>query len=42
MRRIEFGAGLLLVATGVLVFTNSLQALSGTLLDWFPWLAAIG
>jgi cytochrome c-type biogenesis protein len=42
MRKIEFGAGLLLVATGVLVFTNSLQALSGYLLDWFPWLAVIG
>lgn len=42
MRKIEFGAGLLLAITGILVFTNTLQTFSGALLDWFPWLAKIG
>jgi len=42
MRKIEFGAGALLVLTGALIFTNTLQTFSGTLLDWFPWLAKIG
>jgi cytochrome c-type biogenesis protein len=42
LRKVEFGAGALLVLTGVLIFTNSLGQFSYFLLDLFPWLATIG
>jgi cytochrome c-type biogenesis protein len=42
LRKIEFGAGALLVLTGILIFTNSLGQFSYFLLDLFPWLATIG
>ena len=42
LRKVEFGAGALLVLTGILIFTNSLGQFSYFLLDLFPWLATIG
>lgn len=42
LRKVEIGAGALLVLTGVLIFTNSLGQFSYFLLDLFPWLATIG
>lgn len=42
LRKVEFGAGVLLVLTGILIFTNSLGQFSYYLLDLFPWLATIG
>ncbi len=42
LRKVEIGAGVLLVATGILIFTNSLGQFSYFLLDLFPWLATIG
>lgn len=42
LRKVEFGAGALLVLTGILIFTNSLGQFSYVLLDLFPWLATIG
>jgi cytochrome c-type biogenesis protein len=42
LRRIEIGAGLLLIGTGALILTGSLQALASYLLDLFPALAKLG
>ncbi len=42
LRKVEIGAGALLVLTGILIFTNSLGQFSYFLLDLFPWLATIG
>jgi cytochrome c-type biogenesis protein len=42
LRKVEFGAGALLVLTGILIFTNNLGQFSYFLLDLFPWLATIG
>ncbi len=42
LRKVEWVAGGLMVATGVLIFSNSLQVLSYWLLDVFPFLATIG
>lgn len=42
MRAVEIAMGLLLVATGVAIFTSALQSLGNILLDWFPWLQNIG
>jgi cytochrome c-type biogenesis protein len=42
LRKVEMAAGALLVATGILIFTNSLGKFSYFLLDAFPWLANIG
>ncbi len=42
MRLIEIAIGLLLVATGVAIYTTALQSLGNILLDWFPWLQNIG
>lgn len=42
LRKVEIGAGALLVLTGILIFTSSLGQFSYWLLDTFPWLAAIG
>ena len=42
IRKVEIGAGALLVLTGVLILTNSLQALGFYLLELFPALATIG
>ena len=42
IRKVEVATGALMVATGVLIFSNSLQVLSYWLLDAFPFLATIG
>jgi cytochrome c-type biogenesis protein len=42
IRKVEVGAGALLVVTGVLILTNSLQILGFYLLEVFPALATIG
>ena len=42
IRKVEVGAGALLTATGVMIFTNSLQTLGFYLLEVFPALGAIG
>ncbi len=42
MRKLEIGAGLLLVVTGILIFTSSLGQFSYWLLDTFPFLARFG
>lgn len=42
MHKVEIGAGALLVVTGVMIFTNSLQALGFYLLEVFPALGTIG
>ncbi len=42
LRKVEVAAGALLVATGVLIFTNSLQVLSYWLLEAVPALGEIG
>jgi cytochrome c-type biogenesis protein len=42
LRKVEMAAGVLLVITGILIFTSSLGQFSYWLLDVFPWLAAIG
>lgn len=42
LRKVELVAGGLMVATGVLIFSNSLQVLSYWLLEVFPFLATIG
>jgi len=42
MRKVETAAGLLLVATGLLIFTDNLGQFSYFLLETFPWLAKIG
>ncbi len=42
LRKVEIAAGGMLVATGVLIFFNSLQVLSYWLLEVFPFLATIG
>ena len=42
IRKVEMGAGALLVVTGVMMFTNSLQTLGFYLLETFPALGAIG
>ena len=41
LRKVELAAGRPMVATGVLIFTNSLQLLSYWLLDAFPFLVTI-
>ncbi|MEE8246479.1 MAG: cytochrome c biogenesis protein CcdA, partial [Alphaproteobacteria bacterium] len=40
--KVEKGAGALLVATGVLIFTNTLQTFGFYLLEAFPVLGTIG
>lgn len=42
LRKVEIAAGGMMVATGVLIFFNSLQVLSYWLLEAFPLLATIG
>jgi cytochrome c-type biogenesis protein len=42
MRAVEMAMGLLLVATGIAIFTSSLQGLGNILLEWFPALQNIG
>ncbi len=42
IHKVELVAGGLMVATGVLIFSNSLQVMSYWLLDVFPFLATIG
>ena len=42
IRKVEVGAGALLVLTGVLILTNSLQVIGFYLLEAFPVLATIG
>lgn len=42
MRVVEIVLGLLLVATGIAIFTSALQGLGNILLDWFPGLQNIG
>ena len=42
LHKVEMVAGALLVATGILIFTNSLGELSAYILEAFPWLAQIG
>jgi cytochrome c-type biogenesis protein len=42
MRAVEITIGLLLVATGIAIFTSSLQGLGNLLLDWFPALQNVG
>ncbi len=42
VRKVEFAAGGLLAASGVLIFTNSLSQFGFYLLDWFPALGRIG
>ena len=42
MRMIEIGTGILLAATGILIYLGSLQNLAGYLLDWIPFLAKLG
>ena len=40
--RFEIGTGVLLIATGFLIFTNQLQIIAIWMLDMFPGLATIG
>ena len=42
IRKVEIATGLLLVATGVAIFTGDLSRLAFFLLEVFPWLAEIG
>ncbi len=42
LHKVEVGTGLLLIVTGVLIFTNQLQILAIWLLELFPGLATIG
>jgi cytochrome c-type biogenesis protein len=42
MRTVEIGTGILLIATGVLIFTNKLQIIAIWMLELFPGLATIG
>jgi len=42
LHKVEIAAGILLVLTGILIFTSSLGQFSYFLLDLFPWLATIG
>lgn len=42
MRKIEIGAGSLLVVTGVMIAMGTLQTLGNLLLDWFPGMATLG
>ncbi|MCG8690715.1 MAG: cytochrome c biogenesis protein CcdA [Minwuiales bacterium] len=42
IRKVELATGALMVATGALIFSNSLQVLSYWMLDAFPFLATIG
>ena len=42
IRKVEVATGALMVTTGVLIFSNSLQVLSYWMLDLFPFLATIG
>ena len=42
LHKVEVGAGALLIVTGVMIFTNSLQTLGFYLLELFPALANIG
>ncbi len=42
LHKVEMGAGALLVVTGVMIFTNSLQSMGFYLLEMFPALGNIG
>ncbi|MGC6472958.1 MAG: cytochrome c biogenesis CcdA family protein [Parvibaculales bacterium] len=42
MRTIEISTGILLAATGILIYLGSLQGLASHLLDWMPFLAKLG
>jgi cytochrome c-type biogenesis protein len=42
MRWIEWGAGTLLIITGILILMGSLQSLATYLLDWFPFMSRLG
>ena len=42
MRTIEISTGILLAATGILIYLGSLQSLASHLLDWMPFLAKLG
>ena len=42
MKLVEIATGLLLVATGIAIFTSALQGFGNLLLDWFPALQSIG
>jgi cytochrome c-type biogenesis protein len=42
MRAVEVAMGLLLIATGIAIFTASLQNFGNILLEWFPGLQNIG
>ncbi len=42
MRKLEIGAGGLLVMTGMLIFTGTLETFGFYLLEVFPWLGLIG
>lgn len=42
MRTVEIGTGVLLIITGLLIFTNRLQYIAIWLLEVFPWLVEIG
>jgi cytochrome c-type biogenesis protein len=41
-RAIEVASGVLLIAVGVLIFTNRLAAISGWMVQRFPWMSEIG
>ena len=41
-RAIEIASGVLLIAVGVLIFTNQLGLISGWIVDRFPWMSKIG
>lgn len=40
--KIEFVSGILLIAFGILIFTNYLSALASILIEWFPFLGEVG
>jgi cytochrome c-type biogenesis protein len=42
MRRVEITIGALLIATGVMIFTGSLSAVSNWLLQTVPWFSQVG
>ena len=42
MGKVEFAAGLLLAATGVLIFLGSLETIAIFMIEVFPWLAELG
>ena len=42
MHKVEVVAGLLLIATGVLMTLGSLELIAIYLIEVFPWLAEIG